>query len=73
MHVQRISYHSHFGEVEEPVVGEVRGSFLDEGEIGQVHAQVGDAGRIGAMKSVTQIPEAAVVRDERLKLLQRMA
>ena len=38
-----VAYHSHLGEVDQPVLGIVGGALLDEGQVCQVHAQVGNA------------------------------
>jgi hypothetical protein len=44
------NHHSHLGKVEESILGEVGSSLLYEGEVGQVDAQVGDAGRVTPCK-----------------------
>lgn len=41
-------YHSHLGEVDQVVLGVVGCSLLDEGQVSQVHSQVGDTGRVAA-------------------------
>lgn len=44
-------YHSHLGEVDQVVLGVVGCSFLNEGQVSQVHTQVGYAGRVTAENS----------------------
>lgn len=61
--------HSHLGEVEQLVVGEVGRALLDEGQVGEVHAQVGDAGRVAAVQGLAEVAEAAVRGHDRLQLL----
>lgn len=41
-------HHSHLGEVDQIVLRVVRRSLLDESQVGQVHSQIGHAGRIAA-------------------------
>jgi hypothetical protein len=48
------NHHSHLGKVEESILGEVGSSLLYEGEVRQVDAQVGDAGRVTPRKKVNQ-------------------
>lgn len=48
-------YHSHLREVDQVVLGVVRCSLLNEGQVRQIHPQVGDAGRITAVKEITQV------------------
>lgn len=42
------THHPHFGEVHQPVLGVIRGPLLYEGQVGQVHPQVGDTRRVAA-------------------------
>lgn len=49
-----VLYHSHLGEVDQVVLGVVGRSLLDEGQISQVHPQVGNAGRVTAECTDTQ-------------------
>ena len=39
-------YHSHFGEVHQPRLGEVGGALLDVGEVRKIDAEVGHTGRV---------------------------
>ena len=39
-------YHSHFGKVHQPRLGEVGGALLDVGEVGEIDAEVRHTGRI---------------------------
>lgn len=41
-----VTDHSHFAEVHKTILGDVQRAFFDEGEIREIHAQVGDARRI---------------------------
>lgn len=41
-------------------MGEVGRALLDEGEVGEVHAEVGDARRVAAVQRLAQVAEAAV-------------
>lgn len=61
-------YHSHLGEVDQVVLGVVRCSLLNEGQVSQVHSQVGDAGRVTAEDS-RQVRErqTAIVQTHRHK------
>ncbi len=67
------THHPHLGKVEQPVVGEVWRALLDEGEVGEVHAQVGDARGVGAVKGVAEVAEAAVGAHQGLELVDRVA
>ena len=40
------AYHSHLGEVEQAILSEVGGALVYVGEVGQVDAEVWDAGRV---------------------------
>ena len=48
-------YHSHFRKVEETVVGKVGRALLDEGQVGQVDAQVWDARRVTSIQTIVLI------------------
>lgn len=50
-------HHSHLGEVDQVVFGVVWRSLLDEGQVSEVHSQVGHAGRItaGGRTEITRI------------------
>ena len=61
------SHHAHFGEVEQAVVSEVGSALLDEAQLGQVHAQVGDTGRVAAVQRVPKVPEVSLERDQLLE------
>ena len=67
-----ITHHAHFGEVEQSVIGEVGRSLLDEAQLGEVHAQVGDAGRVAAVQRVAQVTEVALERDQLLEPTHRL-
>lgn len=43
-----VLHHSHLGEVNQAVLGVVGRSLLDEGQVSQVHSQVGNTGRVTA-------------------------
>ena len=43
-----VPYHPHLGEVNQAVLGVVGCSLLDKGQVGQVHSQVGNTGRVAA-------------------------
>ena len=65
--------HPHLRKVEESsVFREVGSPFLDEGQVGQVHPQVGDAGGITAVQGLSHVAEPAIRRDERLQLIDRL-
>lgn len=40
------THHPHFGEVHQAILGVIRGPLLNERQVGQVHSQVGDTGRV---------------------------
>lgn len=66
-----VSYHSHLGEVDQVVLGVVRCSLLDEGQVSQVHSQVGNTGRVTA-EDETRDRYRVIVRkckEEYIKLL----
>lgn len=46
-----IFYHSHLGEIDQTLLGEVWGPLLDEGQVSEVHAQVGNARRVTAIRA----------------------
>ena len=46
-----VCYHSHLGEVDQVVLGVVGCPLLDEGQVSQVHSQVGNTGRVTADKA----------------------
>lgn len=54
------THHPHLGEIEQSVMGEVGRALLDEGEVGEVHAEVGDARWVAAVQRLAQVAEAAV-------------
>lgn len=43
-----VLYHSHLREVDQVVLGVVGRPLLDEGQVSQVHSQVGNTGRVTA-------------------------
>lgn len=43
-------YHPHLGEIDQTLLGEVWGPLLDEGQVGEVHAQVRDTRRVTAKR-----------------------
>lgn len=49
----KTSDHPHLGEVHQALLGEVGGPLLDESQVGEVHAQVGDARRVAAAQTHT--------------------
>lgn len=44
-------YHSHLGEVDQVVLGVVGCPLLNEGQVSQVHSQIGNTGRVTAEKA----------------------
>lgn len=66
------AYHSHLGEIEKTFVGEVRCALLDEGKIGEIHAEVRDTRRIASVERFSHVAETAISRDERLKFIDRL-
>lgn len=42
-------YHPHFGEVHQALLCEVGRALFDEGQVCEVHAQVGHGGRVAAV------------------------
>lgn len=53
-------YHSHLGEVDKRVISDILGSLLNEGEVSEVHAQVGDTRGVTAVQCIPHVPEPAV-------------
>ncbi len=58
--------HSHLCEVQQTIVSEIRRPLFNEGEVGQVHAQVRYARRVCTMQSVAKVAEAPVGRHQLL-------
>lgn len=53
--------HPHLGEVEEStILREVGSALLDEGQVRQVHAEVGDAGRVAPVQRFPHVAKPAV-------------
>lgn len=63
------AHHSHFRKVEETVGSKVGRSLFDEWEIGQVHAEIGYAGWIGAMECLSHDAKASVRANNCLQFL----
>lgn len=54
MNKKKNPHHSHFGEVNESLLCEVGRPLLDERQVSEVHAQVGNTWRIAAVFKDTQ-------------------
>ncbi len=68
-----VAHHPHLGEVQEAVVREVGRALLDEVEVGQVHAKVGNTRRIGPVQGIPEIPMPPVGRHQALELLDSLS
>ena len=66
-------YHSHFREVEQAVLCEIGSTFLDERQVGQVHAKIRNTRWIATMQSIAKISKSPVRRDDTLKFVDRLS
>lgn len=63
------THHSHLGKVEQTFWGVIRSSFLDEGQVCEVHSDVWNAWRVASIDGVSHVAESAVGADQILELV----
>ena len=62
-------YHSHLGVIDKIFFSRIRRPFFDEGEVGKVHAQIRNAGRVATVNRLAHIFEPSLGRGHVLELL----
>lgn len=67
------THHSHFGEIQQAVGREVGRSLLNEGQIGQIHAQIWNAWRIAAVQRLAHSTESSIRTNDRLQFVDRLS
>jgi len=66
------SHHSHLAEVDEAVLGHIGRPLLDERQVRQVHAQVGDTGGVTSVERVSHVLEPPVGGYQSLQSLNHL-
>ena len=61
--------HPHLGKIEKTALSEIGSALVDEGEVGEIDAKVGDARRITSVQGVPQVPMSSVAVHNRLQLV----
>ena len=61
--------HPHLGKVEKTALSEVGRALVDEGEVGEIYAKVGDARRVTSVQGVPQVSMSPVAVHNRLQLV----
>ena len=61
--------HPHLGKIEKTALSEIGSALVDEGEVREIYAKVGDARRITSVQGVPQVPMSTITVHNRLQLV----
>ena len=61
--------HPHLGKIEKTALSEIGRALVDEGEVGEIDAKVGDARRVTSVQGVPQVPMSSIAVHNRLQFV----